>query len=87
MATDAAKFPKRKLTAEQKKIWKSSPVYLNGVQKAQAREQSRLEKALKSPHTDEAGRIKANDRLIALEAEQKAVRGQLAEIAKRAKPA
>ena len=87
MAAETAKFPKRKITAEQKKVLRASVPYLTGMQKAQAREQSRLSKALKSPRTTETERIKANDRMIALEQEQKAVRKQLAEIAKAKKSA
>lgn len=78
----SATFPKRKLTAEQKKVWKSSPAYLNGVRKAQDREQSRLTKALKSPATTVEGRVQANDRMIALEKEMVATRKQLAALNK-----
>lgn len=79
----ATTFPKRKLTAEQKRVWKSSPQYLLGVQKAQGREQRRLEKALKNTAATEAERIRANDRMAALEKEMQATKKALSALEKK----
>lgn len=57
--SEAAKFPKRKLTAEQKRVWKNSDAYKAGVAKATARKVASMRKIAASTKSAPADAVAA----------------------------